>query len=329
MDHADVGTDPAQTGPIDAVITWVDGAASDDERLRAQVAAEAGGALHENAVNPHRWTDNREIDYCLRSIASHAPWVRWIWIVVAAGPGPDVARLPEGLRGKVRIVPHTAIFAGFEGCLPTFNSLAIESVMWRIEGLSERFLYFNDDVFLTAPLRTQEVFDGIKPVLRGRWVDYGGLDSGAGARSDPAKFHDFMQVNAARLTGLGPSRLFAAAHVVHPMRRSVMADLFARLRPAFAANVSHRFRDLSQFLPQGLHNHACIAAGQAVTQTRVDHLHIWSGQGTVPGDPDPRALLAGMQDAGVKFLCVNDLPQLEELVPDARAWIAAAVSPHR
>jgi Stealth protein CR2, conserved region 2 len=34
--------------------------------------------------------------------------------------------------------------------LPTFNSRAIESMLWRIDGLADRFVYFNDDMMLTA-----------------------------------------------------------------------------------------------------------------------------------------------------------------------------------
>ncbi len=282
------------------------------------------GPLNANATNPHRWADNDEILYCLQSIANHAPWMRRIWIVTN-GDVPDLSALARDVRSKIRFVRHDDIFDGFEGALPTFNSLAIESVLWRIEGLRDRFLYFNDDVFLTAPLRQSDVFEDGAPVLRGKWVDYSATAQDLVARDDPALFNYFMQINAAALMGFESSRLFATAHVVHPMRRSIMADAFADLPREFAANIMHRFRDITQFLPQGLHNHLCIAQGVAVLHSEKDYVHIKSGQGVTRGAAQTRAALHMATQPHIKFLCVNDLPQLEIVIPDARTTIAAAI----
>lgn len=310
--------------PIDAMITWVDGRSDAHRARRAGFLAQHDGALNENARNPHRWESSDEIYFCMHSIHTHAPWVRHIWIVVEQD-GPDLTQLPEALRAKVRIARHSEIFAGDIGVLPTFNSLAIESVMWRIEGLSERFLYFNDDVFLTASLLPNDVFVGDNPVLRGSWRDFRAVAGDVAAQRDPALFNHFMQINAATLCGTPLTQLFAAAHVVHPMRRSVMAELYRLYPLAFDRNISCRFRDISQFLPQGLHNHHCIALGQAQIATNKDHVHITSGQGVGSPPNTTRALLLPEALAGIKFLCVNDLPQLENLVPDARALINDAI----
>ncbi|MEQ6204386.1 hypothetical protein ABMC88_15205 [Sulfitobacter sp. HNIBRBA2951] len=286
--------------------------------------AQQNAPLGENASNPHRWEQSDEIQYCLRSLHNHAPWLRTVWIVTH-GEAPDLSGLPQALAAKVRIVPHAQIFAGYETALPTFNSLSIESVMWRIDGLSERFLYFNDDVFLTAPLRVSDVFVGMHPVLRGQWRDCTALAGNAAARDDPALFAHFVQMNAAAICGFGPGRVFAAAHVVHPMRRSVMAALFDAHGDLFRRNVAHRFRDVSQFLPQGLHNHFCLSQDAAVIVQGKDHLHIKSGQGAGGLGCDVAALLSPDALTGMRFLCVNDLPQLEVLVPQARALILSAV----
>lgn len=312
--------DQTDTEPqIDAVITWVDGADAAHLAKRATFMGRAG-ALCENARNPHRWVQSDEIYYCLNAIHTYAPWLRRIWVVVD-GQTPDLARAPQALRDRITIVDHREIFRDHLHVLPTFNSLAIESMLWRIEGLAERFIYFNDDVFLTAPLRPRDVFMGLRPVLRGRWVDFSRL----APRGDPALFNHFMQVNAAGMAGYGPERLFKPAHVVHPLRRSVMAGLFDRHRTAFEANIGHRFRHISQFSPQGLHGHRCISDGAAQISAARDHLHITSGQGIGNPAAQTRALLEPAALEGIKFLCVNDLPQLEALVPDARDLIGRAV----
>ncbi len=311
--------------PIDAVITWVDGTAAAHQRSRAGFLAAAGPGLHENAVNPHRWDQSDEIHFCLKSLHRFAPWLRRIWIVVQDA-GPDLSAHPSALRGKVQMVRHQDIFGPFLDALPTFNSLAIETMIWRIDGLADRFVYFNDDVFLCAPIAPDDLFCGPDPVLRGRWVDYAGLEGDPSAQADPALFNHFMQINAARLAGFASDHLFAAAHVAHPMCRPVMADLFALHPDAFAQNARHRFRDLGQFLPQGLHNHACLAAGRGVIQDADDHLHIHSGQGADQPVAQTRARLDRAEDPGVKFLCINDLPQLRKLIPDVTTWLDRLVT---
>ena len=313
---------PAMTR-IDAVITWVDGAELAHRTKREAWMAKASPA-NENATNPHRWACSDELGYCLRSIGNHAPWIGRIWIVTDA-QAPDLSALPGALRDRIAIIDHRQLFAGHEDALPTFNSLAIESLLWRIPGLSERFVYFNDDVFLTAPLAPGDVFAGLAPKLRGKWVDRRALLGDPASRNDPARLHDFTQVNAAILGGFGAERLFAGAHVVHPMRRSVFASLWARHRDAFLANIGHRFRDTSQFLPQGLHNHACIAAGNAVLTSADDYLHLRAGAVGDYGPADVRNYLRRAIEPGVKFLCVNDLPQVEAAIPDTRAWIEVAI----
>ncbi len=317
-------SDATDTSPIDAVITWVDGNAPRHRAQRRAFMAQTPAPLLENAVNPHRWNGSDEILYCLRSIENHASWVRTIWIVVDEG-APDLSGLSAALRSKVRMAYHRDIFAGFTDALPTFNSLAIESLLWRIDGLAERFLYFNDDVFVTAPLAPQDMFHGRSPVLRGRWTDQSRLPAIRDALGDPALFNHFMQINAAQLAGFDASRLFFAAHVVHPMLRSRMQALFQDHPDAFANNAAHRFRDLSQFLPQGLHNHACLRDDAAVIQTARDHIHIASGRGLGRPPAETLALLEKAATAEIRFLCINDLPQLEVLIPNTRNWIEHAI----
>lgn len=312
------------TAPIDAIITWVDGRSGAHRRARQRYMALEGRTLGENAANPHRWESSDEIQYCLRSIELNAPWIRRIWIVVD-GDGPDLSSQSAALRQKVHLCRHAQLFHGFEDALPTFNSLTIESLLWCIPDLAERSLYFNDDVFLTAPLTPADVFHNTAPVLRGAFSDLSDIDTAPASRDDPALFNHFMQINAARLSGVPVTRVFASAHVVHPMRRSVMADLFDAHRDAFAANIAHRFRDLSQFQPQSLHNFACLAANEAIIGPTDDHLHVESGAGAGLSAVQMRAHLDQAAHAGIRFLCVNDLPQLEAILPDARDWLSRRI----
>ena len=318
---------PTNSTRIDAVITWVDGA-DPAHRAKRESFMPRTEAVNENGINPHRWACNDELGYCLRSIANNAPWIGRIWIVTDAQT-PDLSRLSPALRARITIIDHRILFRDHLEALPTFNSLAIESLLWRIPGLAERFVYFNDDVFLTAPLQPGDVFQGDAPVLRGKWTDHSALAVNPARTRDPALFHHNAQLNAAALLGFTPDRVFASAHVVHPLRRSVMARLWQSHTAAFTANIHHRFRDPAQFVPQALHNHACIQAGIAAIETADDHLHLRTGAVADYPLPEVAAYLRRALDPRMKFLCINDMPQVEAAIPDMRDWLERAIAPQR
>lgn len=92
-------------------------------------------------ISASRFEDNEELRYSLRSIERHAPWVRNIFIVTN-GQIPSWLNLDNP---RVTIVTHQDVFRNLSH-LPTFSSPAIESHIHRIEGLSQKFIYLNDDV---------------------------------------------------------------------------------------------------------------------------------------------------------------------------------------
>ncbi|XP_064634376.1 N-acetylglucosamine-1-phosphotransferase subunits alpha/beta-like [Lineus longissimus] len=89
----------------------------------------------------HRFADNEELRYSLRSIEKNAPWVRHIFIVTN-GQIPSWLNLDHP---RLTLVTHNDIFVN-KSHLPNFASPAIESHLHRIPGLSDKFIYMNDDV---------------------------------------------------------------------------------------------------------------------------------------------------------------------------------------
>jgi Stealth protein CR2, conserved region 2/Stealth protein CR1, conserved region 1 len=309
---------------VDAVITWVDGADPALKAKRDHYLSNATTPLHDNGTNPHRWVCSDELSFCLRSIANNAPWVRRVWIVTD-NQIPDTLHLPSDFTAKISIVDHREIFVGFESALPTFNSLAIETMLWRIPGLAEHFLYFNDDVFLTARVEVSDFFATTGPVLRGKWVDYSHLAECDDSRDEASLLNHYNQINGAGLIGYGADHLFDSAHVVHPMMRSIMADLFERHPAQFARNAELRFRCPEQFVAQSLHNHACLASGNAAILDTRDYLHVGVGAFDTWSVDDVHAYLRSAERHDIKILCINDLPEVERNFPDARAWIEEAI----
>ena len=143
---------------IDAVYTWVDGqdvAWQEQRRARREQLA-----LHDDTTEigfADRYVQHGELQWSLKILQRHAPWLRRVFIITMNQVPPDI---PE----NVTIVDHTVILPA--DVLPTFNSHAIETVLHKIPDLSEHFIYFNDDMFVGAPVTTNDFFDGRgRPVL--------------------------------------------------------------------------------------------------------------------------------------------------------------------
>ena len=130
---------------IDAVISWVDG--SDPVLIKRQ---QKYLKFELNKTPPGaektRFNSLNEINYCLISILKFAPYIRKIFIVTDQ-QDPNIYPLVQKYFPKrisdIHIVDHQEIFQGFESFLPTFNSICISNMLWKIKGLSDQFIYFN------------------------------------------------------------------------------------------------------------------------------------------------------------------------------------------
>lgn len=136
--------------PIDLVCLWVDG---NDPVWQAKRSAFIGIAQENTSVNcKGRAANNDELKYSLRSVEMYASWVRRIFIVTDE-------QVPEWLNvsnPKVRVVDLTEIMPS--ETLPCFNSCLIEHYLYRIPGLSEKFLYANDDMFINREVAVEDFF---------------------------------------------------------------------------------------------------------------------------------------------------------------------------
>ena len=131
--------------PIDLVYLWVDGSDEKWAEKKAYWQKELG-ADNPYAVHPARWRDREELKHSLRSVEKYLPWVNKIYIVTDN-------QVPVWLNTdhpKIKIIDHKEILP--PDALPVFNSMAIETGIANIEGLSEHFIYANDDVFVDKPL---------------------------------------------------------------------------------------------------------------------------------------------------------------------------------
>lgn len=144
--------------PIDAVITHVD---LSDPLLQKQLLEYSELTGTKNSKKKWRWDSNGEAKYCILSIQKYAPFIRNIFLVVS-GP-TQVPKWLDQLKG-VTVVYHADFFKDLAH-LPTFNSMSIEYNLHRINGLSEHYLYFNDDVFICKPVTIKDFIINDKLII--------------------------------------------------------------------------------------------------------------------------------------------------------------------
>lgn len=139
--------------PIDFVITWVDD--TDSEWLEQKARwkkLEADTPWKEWTTGDKRFRDWGLLKYWFRAVEKYASWVNQIYFVTAGS-------IPEWLDAdapKLTVVKHEDFIP--EKYLPTFNSHCIEWNLHRLPGLSEQFVYFNDDFYINAPLTSDFFF---------------------------------------------------------------------------------------------------------------------------------------------------------------------------
>ena len=143
----------AQKNDIDIVITWVNG---NDPIWQQKQAEYKGVQKSTESADPARYRDWGTLKYLLRSIEQNAPWVRKIFLVTDN-------QKPEWFveQDKLVIVDHKDFIPN--KYLPTFSSHTIENNMHRIPGLSEKFIYCNDDFFFLNKTKPEDFFLNGKP----------------------------------------------------------------------------------------------------------------------------------------------------------------------
>jgi hypothetical protein len=128
--------------PVDVVFTWVDDTKEHADRRQQW--------LTQGSIPKYQHSHNDEIRSAIRSVYQFAPWVRCIFIVA------DDHQFPQWLAHNsatapipVLMVPHSVLYKeNFRDHLPTFNSNSIECHLHNIPNLTDKFLYFHDDMFL-------------------------------------------------------------------------------------------------------------------------------------------------------------------------------------
>ncbi|MFD3835144.1 stealth family protein [Streptomyces sp. NPDC058642] len=296
--------------PVDAVYTWVDG---DDPAMAAKRRAHQ--ALSHSIIAPRetgasRYTSHDELRYALRSLEMYAGFVRHVYLVTDSQIPDWLDPRAEGLT----VIDHRDILPA--DALPVFNSHAIESRLHHIPGLSEHYLYFNDDVFINRPVGAEHFFHGngiaripLSPLKLGIGAPHplepAPNSAGKNAREIISRFH-------------GRHITHKSLHTPHPQLLSVMREMESLGIEELDRTSYSRFRSTSDVAPAStLHHHWAMATARAVpADYRFRYVQL--------GTPDMRRRLSRLA-AGedVDFFCLNDVDTPPEARPAAQAAINA------
>lgn len=143
------------TNAIDIVVLWVDGNDPAWQKEKAQYETmEFGTTATDDRAQ--RYRDFDLMRYWFRGMEENLDWIGTIYFVTWG-------HVPSWLdikHPKLQIIKHEDIIPA--EYLPVFNSNAIEIFIKNIPGLSEQFLYFNDDCFLMQKTTPDRFFrDGL------------------------------------------------------------------------------------------------------------------------------------------------------------------------
>lgn len=247
---------------IDLVVMWVDG--SDPAWIAEKEKYDKTETDDSNAV--FRFRDNGLMKYWFRAVEKYLPWARKIHFVTWGHLPPFL----DPSNPKLNIVLHQDYMP--ENSLPCFNSSALEMNLFRIKGLAEHFIYFNDDDFVLRPMNAEDFFTNkgipcgqfteIPPIHKGyrgiwqmlyindisiinQYFQKRVCQKGKKSKYFSMKYHWYDNVRSVAMKILFPNYFvgFKTFHVPSPFCKKTFRTIWEK-EPELLSEVSrHKFRD--------------------------------------------------------------------------------------
>ncbi len=298
---------------VDAVVLWVDG--NDPEWQKVYKKHRSGDAETDFQF---RYRDWGLFKYWFRGIDKFAPWIRKIHFVTWG-------HIPEWLDTsdhKLHVVKHEDYIP--EEFLPSFNSTVLEKFFHRIEGLSEQFIYFNDDTFCINAVKKEDFFKNGKvcdmlsfePICAYSYTVWGyeklndstiiarHFDKKEGMKKHPGHYFSFKYPLRYRLYNLAEFFFpyFTSSLVTHdpsPMLKSTYEEIWNCEKDALEASAKNKFRELTD-TTQFLFRTWTMLKGQMIPKNAYKKSHYCSLSGNVP------AICKIIRKQKYDLLCIND-----------------------
>lgn len=172
----------------------------------------------------------------LKLANKNMPWINKIYLLLSNKEQVIHSLLPQ----NVVCVYHNEFIPG--QFLPTFNSTTIEMFLWNIKGLSEKFIYANDDMLPTGPLKQSDFFCGDKIKIGWREDDFFARCNVYGYQC-----HNCCVALSSRLRVNYPKdKILKPLHSFTPMIRSHCKDAFFLIKDFIVPHI-RAFRTIYQY----------------------------------------------------------------------------------
>ena len=249
---------------IDFVVTWVD---MDDPKWKKDLAEYSGKIDNsKNELSAARFRDYGFLKYWFRGVEKFAPWVRKIHFVTS-GQKPDW--LDEN-NPKLNLVNHEDYIP--KQFLPCFNSNVLEYYLHKIPDLSDNFVYFNDDFFITNKVEPERFFKNGLPCDIAAFRFNSGISQWAkmlktnlkiinkhfNKKEVMHKFHDkwFNKIYGRKIYLsylLKPYNQFITLRTPHnaqPFQKNTFEEIWAVAEKELTEASAHRFRRATDLTPE-------------------------------------------------------------------------------
>lgn len=315
------------TNKIDFVVLWVDPNDEEWQKSRDKFAKQldnTNGIDNNNA----RYRDWGNFKYWFRGVEKFAPWVNKVHLVTNG-------QIPKWLNinhPKLNLVKHSDFMP--KSVLPTFNTNAIELCLHKIPDLSEQFVLFNDDVFLTKKVKPTDFFRKGKPANTMALFAIRPVEKGKNRSAfyqivakDIAVINRNFNFNKVKIKNLGKFLSlkqgmwvlftypllayghfvgFRNFHICNSYLKHTYIDVWKKEPEVIEKTIKNRFRNNSEDVSDWLINYWQFATGN-FCQRRANF--------GVSKDIDDPKVLKYITKQKYHVLCLNDSENLENCSP--------------
>lgn len=277
---------------MDIVITYVDGL---DPLWRQDYQTTVG-----KEINEKRFRDWGTLRYLFRGIRKFMPYIENVFLVVSRK-----SQVPEWVSDNLKVVLHKDIIPA--ELLPVFNSTAIEMFLHKIPGLSEEFIYFNDDIFPILKSDPESFFKDGKVVMK-----HSRCFLPFGMFKKQTQASDRLARSAAGAHNFGFMR---PQHICSPMLRSASEELYSIKEKEILSLVTPL--RTPQNVNQYIFTDYLYYTGRTI-QKRRSKKHFSLAAASIS------QIEAFILNPTAEFVCINDVNMPEEKYRECRKRLLAA-----
>ena len=262
-----------------------------DPKWHSDYLAATGGFRNDrSALSNPRFRSWGTEELLVRCIGKNLPWLRTINILLARESQTEyLSNLNNQGTQNIRLVFHDDFIPA--QYLPTFNANTIEMWLHKIPGLSECFIYGNDDVFPLSTLQPEDFFRNGLPCQHMKEEPY---------PEDPNIFHKFVKngldMVAADWCVKFTDTWLRTGHSLQPMLRSTVEHVCTihadRILQSFT--LSRKPKNFNQYI---------FPFWQHLSGRYIDHMprRTYIGKDVATSD-----LANILRDPNIDVACIND-----------------------